>query len=131
MGKKITILVVDDEKDFRDLMTFWLESKGYEVIQAADGKDALDQIKQRIPDIVFLDLYMPVMDGAETLRRIRRRNRNIPVIIISAYVDDPKVTKVLDYGVSGVFYKTKDFEEHALSLLESALRAHKKLKKDR
>ena len=74
---------------------------------------------------------MPVMDGAETLRKIRRRNRNIPVIIISAYVDDPKVTKILDYGVLGVFYKTKDFEEHALSLLESALRTHKKLKKDR
>jgi two-component system response regulator (stage 0 sporulation protein F) len=131
MGKKITVLVVDDEKDFRDLMTFWLESKGYAVLQAADGKTAIDQVQRDVPDIVFLDLYMPVMDGAETLRKIRKRNRGIPVILISAYVDDPKVTKVLDYGVSGVFYKTTDFEEHALSLLESALRAHKKLKRNR
>jgi CheY-like chemotaxis protein len=126
--KKNQVLVVDDEADFRQLMTFWLESKGYSVIVAADGKSAIQLVKTKKPDIVFLDLRMPVMDGIETIKRIRRINKKVPVIIISAYVDDPMSKDAADYGISGVFYKGKDFNE-GLSMLESALRTHKQLKK--
>jgi CheY-like chemotaxis protein len=127
-NKKITVLVVDDEADFRQLMTFWLESKGYAVLSAADGKSAIALIKEKKPDIVFMDLRMPVMDGAEAIKRIRKFNKSLPIIIISAYVDDPKAKEASSLGISGVFYKGKDFSE-GLSLLESALRTHKELKK--
>ncbi|MFA6216223.1 MAG: response regulator [Candidatus Omnitrophota bacterium] len=124
----IKVLVVDDESDFRQVMTFWLQSKGYSVISASNGENALAMVKEQNPDIIFLDLNMPVMDGVESLKRIRKFNANIPVIFISAFVDDKRVNEAMSYGVSGVFYKGTDFQE-GLSLLEAALRTHKKLKK--
>jgi len=128
MNKEIKILLVDDESDFRQIMTFWLKSKGYLVIDTSDGKSAIKLIKEKNPDIVLLDLIMPVMDGVKTLRRIRKFNNDLPVIIISAYVGDPRIKDATSYGISGVFYKGRDFSEW-FPLLESALRTHKKLKK--
>ena len=125
--KMINVLIVDDELDFRNLMTFWLVSKGYSVMEAPDGKNAIQIIKEKNPHIVFMDLRMPIMDGAETIKNIRYFNKDIPIIIITAYINDRKVQEAMPYGVSGVFFKGSDFEE-GLSLLESVLRTHKKLK---
>jgi len=127
-NKKIRVLVVDDESDFLQLMTYWLESKGYSVIVASNGERAVQEAKEKNPNVVFMDLRMPVMDGIEAIRRIREFNKDVPIIIISAYVDDPKTKEAIAYGISGVFYKGKDFEE-GLSLLEVALRTHRQLKK--
>ena len=129
MDRDITILLVDNQEDFRQLMSYWLKTKGYSVIVAPDGKTAIELVKEQKPNILFLDLNMPVMDGAETLKAIRAFDKDLPVIVISAYVDDPIARKVLAYGISGIFYKGKNFEE-ALSLLETALRTHKRLKKN-
>ncbi|MFA5157404.1 MAG: response regulator [Candidatus Omnitrophota bacterium] len=126
--KKIKVLVADDETDFRQLLAFWLESRGYEVIAVSNGEEAVQTAQKENPDIVLTDLRMPVVDGVEAIRMIRRFNREVPIIVISAYVDDPKAKEAMAYGVSGVFYKGKDFQE-GLSLLDSALRTHKKLKK--
>ena len=126
--KKIRILLVDDEKDFRELMTFWLQSRGYTVITASNGADAVSLARQENPDIIFMDLNMPVMDGTDALKQIRGFNKDVPVIIISAFVDDLRAKEAMRTGISGVFYKGKDFQE-GLALLESALHTHKKLKK--
>jgi CheY-like chemotaxis protein len=128
MGKKIKVLVADDEQDFRQLMTVWLESKGYSVQAAQDGQSALDAIRTDPPDIVFLDINMPGMDGNETLKRIRAFNKTIPVIIISAYLEKFDMRLSSRYKVSGIFYKGEDFDK-GLLLLQAALRAHKDLKK--
>ncbi len=125
--RQIKVLVVDDESDFRQLMAFWLESKGYLILSAADGETGIKLAKENNPDIIFMDLRMPNMDGAETISRIRQFNKEVPIIIISAYTDDPKAIAAMSYGVSGIFYKGTDFKE-SLSLLEAALRTHKKLK---
>ena len=125
--KKILVLVVDDEADFLKLMGFWLQSKGYEVIEAQNGKDAVSLVKEKSPDIVFMDVRMPVMDGVEAIKAIREFNKDLPIIVISAYMGDPKANEATPYGVSGVFYKGTDFEQ-GLSLLEVALRTHKQLK---
>ena len=122
------VLLVDDETDFTQPMSFWLKSKGYSVLVANNGQSALGIIREQKPDIVFMDLNMPVMDGATTLKKIREFNKDIPVIIISAYVEDKRVAEATPYGVSGVFYKGGDFQD-GLTLLESALRTHKQLKK--
>jgi len=124
--KNIKVLVVDDEEDFRKLLSFWLNSKGYNVLAASDGSSAIQLVKEEKPDVVFMDLRMPVMDGIEAVKRIREFDKEVPIIIISAHLDDPK--EALPYGISGVFYKGKDFSE-GLSLLESVLRTHRKLKK--
>ena len=127
-NKNIKILVCDDETDFRRLMKYWFSSKGYIIEEASSGEEAIEIIKKGDIDIVFMDLKMPNMDGIETIKNIRKFNKEIPMIVISAHVDDPKASKAISLGVSGIFYKGADFEE-GLALLESALRTHKKLKK--
>jgi two-component system NtrC family response regulator len=125
--KQVKVLLVDDETDFTQAMSFWLKSKGYTVYSATNGQEGLELIKKENPDIVFMDLNMPVMDGVQTLKKIREFDKDLPVVMISAYVDDKRIIEARTYGFSGVFYKGKDFEE-GLVLLEAALRTHKKLK---
>lgn len=127
MNKDIKILLVDDEPDFTETLSFWLKSKGYSVVLALNGSSAIEMIKENPPDIIFLDLNMPVMDGVQTLKKIREFNKNLPIIMVSSHVEDPRMAQASTYGTSGVFYKDKDFTE-VMSLLEIALRRHIKLK---
>ena len=126
--KKNKVLLVDDEVDFIQPLAYWLQVKGYEVVVALDGKCALEKIRDEKPDIVFMDLNMPGMSGVEAVSRIRAFDPEVPVIIISAYIDEERIKEVLACGISGVFYKGADFQD-GLMLLESTLRTHKKLKK--
>jgi len=127
--KGINVMIVDDEPDFRELMTFWLQSKGYSVIPAEGGEVAVQLARDKKPDIIFMDLRMPRVDGVEAIKRIRGFNRDVPIIIISAHLDNEKAKQASDYGISGIFYKGEDFKQ-GLSLLEAALRTHKGLKKE-
>jgi CheY-like chemotaxis protein len=126
--KKVRALLVDDETDFRQLMAFWMKSKGYDVVEASNGEDAVALARKENPDIIFMDLNMPVLDGTEALKKIREFNKDVPVIIISAYVEDRKAKEAMSLGIAGVFYKGKDFQE-GLALLEAALHTHRQLKK--
>ena len=129
MDSPINVLVVDDEKDFLYTMGYWLKSKGYNVITAENGKEAVDQVKNNPVDIIFLDLHMPVMDGVEALKKIRGFNKNVPVVIITAYTVDDKVSEVEKYNISGLFSKEKDFSESA-KLIETILRLQSGSKPD-
>ena len=121
MNKDITILLVDDEPDFSRPMAFWFQSKGYKTLEAADGTTAVSLVKEKNPDVVFLDLNLPDMDGMAILKEMRTFNKGIPVIVISAHVDRLKVKEVEAYGISGVFYKGDNFDK-GLFLLESVLK---------
>ena len=81
------ILVADDEQDVRDLLTDILLDSGYEVIEAADGGAALDKATSERPDLILLDVLMPVMDGLQVLRRLRENPamEEIPVILLTAF----------------------------------------------
>ncbi len=108
-------------------MKMWLEPKGYFVVTAPDGEAGINMVKTEKPDIVFVDLRMPGMDGSETIKGIREFEKKMPIIIISAYVSDLNMQEVISAGISGVFYKDQDFEKGA-ALLDTALRTHKRLK---
>lgn len=127
MPNNITVLVVEDEVDFRTIMTFWLESKGYTVISASDGRTGVEMVKEKKPDVVFLDLNMFGMDGVQVFKNIREFNKDIPVIIISAHIGTSRANELMSLGVSGIFSKEEDFEKE-FSLLEVILRKHKELK---
>lgn len=80
-----TILVVDDEESIRFLYREELEEEGFRVITAADGEEALRKVRNDKPDLITLDIRMPGMDGIEVLHRIREMNKEIPVIMSTAY----------------------------------------------
>ncbi len=82
---KKTILVVDDEESVRFLYREELEEDGYRVITAADGDEALRKVKIDRPDLITLDIRMPGMDGIEVLHLIREMDKDIPVIMSTAY----------------------------------------------
>ncbi len=80
-----TILVVEDDKNQRLLYEQELKLEGYEVVTASDGKDALERIQEQLPDLIIMDINMPKMDGIETMGKILGKNKEIPVIINTAY----------------------------------------------
>ena len=127
MSKKIRILFVDDEKDFVETMCFWFKSKGFSVSLASGGEEALRMIRGNPPDIVFLDIVMPNMDGYTVIKLIREFNKTLPVIMMSAYEKESNVKKKTNfYGVFGFFNKEEEFSR-ALDLLNSALKIDEKL----
>ena len=128
MDSPVKVMIVDDEQDFLYAMGYWLKAKGYNVTTLISVREAIDLIKASPPDIVFLDIRMPVMDGIEALKTIREFNKEIPVIMITAFADDRKVLELEKYGISGCFSKDKDFSEGA-AMIETVIRLHKGLKK--
>ncbi len=84
MGQN-TVLVVEDNLHQRDLYEEELRLEGYNVLTAADGREALSVVQEHQPDLVILDINMPVMDGLDTLSRLLEHNRRMPVIINTAY----------------------------------------------
>lgn len=129
MKSKVKVLIVDDEKDFSRPIEFWLKSKGYSTLVASDGETAIKLVKEKRPDIVFLDLRMPGMDGVETLREIRKFDEQLPVVIITAqYTDEVKFAEVEKLGSSGFFPKKGTFEELGRTI-EVILRGHERLGK--
>ena len=85
------ILVVDDDAPVRVLLDHVLARAGYDVMVAADGEEALSKIRADGPDLVILDLMMPVMDGWEVLRQLRAGGNAPPVLVVSAVVDSQKL----------------------------------------
>jgi len=106
MKKKI--LVVEDEEGLRLLYEEELKAEGYEVLTARNGKEAIEQLEKGKPDLIILDIVMPVMDGMEALGRIVGKDRKIPIILNSSYpgyrqdfmswAADAYLTKSIDLG---------------------------------
>ena len=97
---KPRILVIDDEPAIRDTMRMLLDYDGYETVLAASGQEGLDLIERDAPDLVFLDIKMPGMDGLEVLSRLRTTNDTLPVVIVSAH---GSATAALEAGRLGAF----------------------------
>ena len=80
-----TILLVEDDKNQRLLYEQELSLEGYEVVTASNGREALEKVQVQLPDIVIMDINMPKMDGIEAIGKILSKNKEIPVIINTAY----------------------------------------------
>jgi len=102
---KASILVIDDEEIIRSLFKDTLEELGHRVLVAETGSEGLELVKQRDFDLVFLDLKMPGMDGAELFRQIKTIKPKLPIIIITGYPDSDVVVQALAQGPFGVMNK--------------------------
>lgn len=83
-----TILVVDDFDDTRLLLRTWLERRGFRVVEAANGLQAIDQVDTESPDLIIMDMQMPELDGLSATRRIRKSHDSVPILAVSAYGAD-------------------------------------------
>lgn len=87
MEEKVNILVADDEEIIRSLFTDLLSEEGYEVTSASDGKEAIERVKEKSFQIAFIDVHMPIMNGAETVRAIRELNPSTEIVMMDSFPD--------------------------------------------
>ena len=122
MAKKI--LLADDEEDIKVVLKMFLESKGYETCTAFDGLDAINQAKSENPDVILLDVMMPLVDGFEVCKKLKAdpNTAEIPIVMLSAASHAESVQRGLDAGA--VEYLVKPFEpEQLIKVLEEVIRA--------
>ena len=102
-----TILVADDEKLLRELLDFRLSQRGYEVVLAEDGREALARLDDDRPDAVVLDMMMPVHDGLDVLRRIRGSDEHgdTPVVMLTARRAEKDIVGALELGANDYLVK--------------------------
>jgi len=105
------ILVVDDQDGVRSLLQLVFLEEGYQVVTAANGRDALHQVERWHPDLVLMDVKMPVMGGLEALPRVKALSPSTAVIIMTAYVEAASLQEVWLLGASDFIYKPFDLEE--------------------
>lgn len=113
---KMTILLVDDEPDFLEIMGGRIKNWGYNLIEASGGKEAVDAVKNLKPDAVILDYMMPDMDGVATLKEIRRFNKEVPVIMFTAYPTEKAMKSTKEMGISAFIPKLSTYTNVQASL---------------
>ncbi len=108
----MTILVIEDYPDIRQLLSSLLRKKGYEVIEAENGKEGLLLASQKHPDLILMDLALPEMDGVEAARRIHEvpKLSEIPIFVVSAYLTEEVKADARAAGCTEVFTKPLDVE---------------------
>jgi len=106
------VLIAEDNPVNRELLRELLEARGYAVVEAGDGQEALRQIEETQPDILLLDLGMPVLDGFATVRQIRQNPAMaaLPVLAVTAYAMRGDREKVMEAGFDGYLSKPINFE---------------------
>ena len=109
------ILIAEDERDIRDLITLTLDFAGYEVVSASNGEEAVSLARQEIPDLILMDVRMPRMTGYEACALIKadEKLRDIPVIFLSAKGQDSEIQTGLQAGA--VDYLLKPFAPEQLT----------------
>jgi two-component system, NtrC family, nitrogen regulation response regulator NtrX len=119
---KRTVLIVDDEEGIRESLKGIFEDEGYEVLTAGSGEEALSMLKERRPDIIFLDVWLPEMDGLEALSRMHEMEKEVPVIIISGHGN-------IELAVKATHLGAYDFLEKPLSLEKVLLVARRAIER--
>jgi len=116
------VMLVDDHKMFRDGLRGLINAEpGMEGVgEAVDGKEAVEMARRLSPDVVVMDISMPVMNGIEAMRHLIRQNPKVRVIMLSMYSSGPLVRSVLSAGAAGYILKGSDFSELAEALRSAA-----------
>jgi two-component system, OmpR family, KDP operon response regulator KdpE len=115
------VLVVDDEPPIRRFLRTGLSAQGYHVIEAEDGAQARNMLRQNAVDVIVLDLGLPGVDGFEIIKQLREQGSSIPIIVLSSRTDEAGKVRALDLGADD--YVTKPFGmDELLARLRTALR---------
>ena len=113
MEKTTKILLVDDDSDYLEVTQLMLMDEGYDVIPAINGEDGITKFRESKPDIVFLDIKMPGIDGYETFFRIKKIDSDAKVVFASSYaLENEKFKKAKEMNLCGIINKPADFDEY-------------------
>ncbi|MBI4737706.1 MAG: response regulator [candidate division NC10 bacterium] len=104
------VLVVDDEPDAVELLQEFLTAKGYDVITASDGEEALRQVKEHRPHLILLDVRMPRLNGMEVLKRVREIDHEVGVIMVTAVNEEETGREALKMGAFDYITKPLDLQ---------------------
>jgi two-component system, OmpR family, KDP operon response regulator KdpE len=116
----VRVFVIDDEPPIRKLLRMGLSANGYQVIEASNGKAALERLSEA-PDLIILDLGLPDIQGHDLLRTIRARNESVPIVVLSSRGDEAGKVQALDLGADD--YVTKPFGmDELLARMRAAMR---------
>jgi DNA-binding response OmpR family regulator len=107
-GTRPLVLVADDDKDILQLLRLRLELLGYAVVQAANGVEALELAREQEPALAILDVMMPGLDGLEVTRQLRAGNSPIPIILLTARIQESDVSAGFDAGADAYLGKPFD-----------------------
>jgi YesN/AraC family two-component response regulator len=127
-SKKLTAMIVEDEKEANRLLSSTFSNFFGDVYSTFSGKDGLEVYKKYKPDIVFVDIIMPEMDGLALSRKIREINKNQIIVIISASNDITKISETIEIGVNSFIQKPIDTNK-VIDLLSAIIDIVKKRKK--
>lgn len=107
-----TILIAEDTFDFRDMLRHFLEANGYRTLEAADGKEAVEVATRERPDLILMDLGLPLTDGLSAVAEIREHIpvAEMPILIVSAYDRLEYRTEAVSAGCSGYINKPVDLD---------------------
>ncbi len=116
-----TVLIVDDQPDIRELLRYSLQSRGLNVAEAVNGREAVELAAQVHPGLILMDLSMPVLDGFEATRQISSQPamKGIPIVAVSAFCDSHNRHKAIEAGCVDCVSKPIDFR-----LIDSLLKVH-------
>jgi CheY-like chemotaxis protein len=109
-ARRGTVLVIDDDEDIREMVRFILEGRGYAVDTAANGREGLEAVAAQRPDVILLDMKMPVMDGAAFVAELDRSDGTPPPIVVLSAADDVR-KRAGDVGAAGWLAKPFDLED--------------------
>jgi len=111
MEEKASILIVDDNISLCRSLSLILRRKGYAVVTAKDGPEALTMVEEKPFDIIFMDIKMPLMNGVETYKRLKKIKPEAVVMMMTAYAVEDLVQEALQEGAYGIIYKPLDIEK--------------------
>jgi two-component system phosphate regulon response regulator PhoB len=127
---KSKILVIEDDRAISEILVYNLDKAGYEVTLAIDGRDGVNQAQLKLPDIVLLDVMLPIIDGVEVCRRLRSKPETATAIIIMLTAKTEEADQLIGFSVGADDYVTKPFSVRVLMERIKALQRRKTAKVD-
>lgn len=121
MQEKANVLVVDDQIGMLETFTDILEDKGFSVVTAEDGFQAIEKVKEQPFDIIFMDIKMPGINGVQTFREIKKINPKASVIMMTAYSVEDLVKEAIEEGAYTIIYKPFDMDK-VIQTIEKVLK---------
>lgn len=128
---KTKVLVVEDDQAISEILVYNLEKAGFDVFKSSDGRDGLNQAQLRLPDLILLDVMLPVMDGTEVCRRLRAQPETATATIIMLTAKSEESDQLIGFSVGADDYVTKPFSVRVLlERIKALLRRKSKITED-